>query len=285
MSSSSSSASGDSGALVRPKLIPEAQKRSVREVLQGSGLKLERRRGYVRPCELLPDGGVSVVKHLGECGDKKCGNYRLGQNSQVRPDFLKFCVDHIKSAFGAVRAARGLVYCSLGSGQLLFDWELLEHLTQKENFRLKAIHLIDTAYGGSKLRASAVRAQRIFAGWFAESGLEDTPCPVRSFLCAKDFQRWAEQRGEEVDILLDCDAVSARKVIDVAQWRSSVLRHKGLCLVLSNPAKRICIQRRTRRPVLRELAKHVFKDSTWEPSDGKRSRDRRSKRERQEANL
>ena len=41
--------------------------------------------------------------------------------------------DHIKSAFGAVRAARGLVYCSLGSGQLLFDWELLEHLTQRHD--------------------------------------------------------------------------------------------------------------------------------------------------------
>lgn len=68
----------------------------------------------------------------------------------------------------------------MGSGQLLFDWELLEHLTQrlgcdfeppkppvrKEKIHFSAIHLIDTAYGGEKRRKSALRAQRLFAGWF-----------------------------------------------------------------------------------------------------------------------
>ena len=41
-------------------------------------------------------------------------------------------------------------------------------LLRKENVRLRAVHLIDTAYGGEKYRKSAVRAQRLFAGWFQE---------------------------------------------------------------------------------------------------------------------
>ena len=35
--------------------------------------------------------------------------------------------------------------------------------------QLRAVHLIDTAYGGEKYRKSAVRAQRLFAGWFREA--------------------------------------------------------------------------------------------------------------------
>ena len=40
---------------------------------------------------------------------------------------------------------------------------------RKENVKLRAVHLIDTAYGGEKYRKSAVRAQRLFAGWFQEA--------------------------------------------------------------------------------------------------------------------
>ena len=38
--------------------------------------------------------------------------------------------------------------------------------SRKENIRIRAVHLIDTAYGGEKYRRSAFRAQRLFAGWF-----------------------------------------------------------------------------------------------------------------------
>ena len=111
-----------------------------------SCLQFERRHGYVRPRRFLPSGHECIIKDLGECGDRKCGNYRLGKYSAVRPDFLKFCVEHIKTCCSKA----GLVYCSLGSGQLLFDWELLEHLIQKEGVHVRAIHLIDIAYGGAK---------------------------------------------------------------------------------------------------------------------------------------
>ena len=37
---------------------------------------------------------------------------------------------------------------------------------RQEKMQIRAIHLIDTAYGGEKHRKSAVRAMRLFAGWF-----------------------------------------------------------------------------------------------------------------------
>lgn len=39
------------------------------------------------------------------------------------------------------------------------------------------------------------------------------------------------QQGEQVDVLMDCDAVSARKAIDVDYFRQKVLRRGGaVCL-------------------------------------------------------
>ncbi|CAK9010713.1 unnamed protein product [Durusdinium trenchii] len=278
-SSYSSSSSGAAGTLVRPFLVPDDARRELRKALKEHSLPLERRHGYVRPCPLLPSGRQCILKDLGECGDTKCGNYRLGKYAAVRPDFLQFCVEHIKRQ---LHQRHELVYCSLGSGQLLFDWELLERLTQKEKLRIRAIHLIDTAYGGEKFRKSAARAQRLFAGWFQECAWEKDgqgPCPVRSFLSAKEFQRWSSQQGEQVDILMDCDAVSARKPIDVDLFRQSVLSAGGLCLVLSNPAKRICIRKSKKRKDLKELVRQIYRNEVWqEPREDAHGSKRRSKR-------
>ena len=293
MSTDSSCGSSDTGALVRPILVSDESRSLLREAVDSSCLELERRHGYVRPRRFLPGGQKCILKDLGECGDRKCGNYRLGKYAAVRPDFLKFCVDHIK----AFCSKAGLVYCSLGSGQLLFDWELLEHLTQKEGMHVRAIHLIDIAYGGAKHRASAVRAQRVFAGWFQERAWEKgekgqkgrgcgEACPVRSFLSASDFQSWVARTGESVDVLLDCDAVSARKKMDVDKFRLSVLRAGGVCLVLSNPAKRIAIHKPPGNGTadtvgLRELVQQVYRRGAWHSRASvshERSRSRRQKR-------
>jgi len=277
-SSTSTSCSSGIGSLVRPTLVTDEERRALRSALDSSMLTLERRHGYVRPQRFLPCGRECVLKDLGECGDEKCGNYRLGKYASVRPDFLKFCVEQIKDCCSRA----GLVYCSLGSGQLYFDWELLEHLRQKEGIRIQAIHLIDIAYGGSKHRASAVRAQRLFAGWFQEGAWEEGagPCPVRSFLTAAQFQDWVARTGEAVDILLDCDAVSARKKVDVDKFRHAVLRTHGLCLVLSNPAKRIAIHKPSGK-ALRELQHQVYRKGAWHSRASvshERSRSRRQKR-------
>lgn len=294
----SESASSTTGQLVRPKQVSDEDRRRVREAVRTRKLQFERRNGYVRPTRHLSSGHDCVIADLGECGDRKCGNYRLGEYSHVRPDFLEFCVDHILQAFSYKELGAGINFCSLGSGQLLFDWELLERLTHQEGVRIGAIHLIDKDYGGPKQRSSAVRAQRLFAGWFEESAWEDRdeglgPCPVRSFLSAEEFQRWALRRGEEMHVLLDCDAVGARKKIDVVAFRKSVLRAGGLCLVLSNPAKRTAITKHCRQDgseKLKELELQVYRRKAWRhlksvshsrTRSRQRSRSRRRSRSRQ----
>jgi len=194
---------------------------------------------------------------LGECGDRKCGNYRLGEYSDVRPSFLEYCVSHIHRTLPKSTLRQGIVYCSLGSGQLLFDWELLERLTQIEGVRVVKVHLIDKDYGGPSKRDSAVRAQRALAGWFANQ----EPRTFRSFLSAQDFERWVRRSGEAAHILLDCDAVGARKRIDVANFRRAAMRSGGVCLVLSNPAKRTALVKR--EADLELIDQHVYRRGAW----------------------
>lgn len=200
-----------------------------------------------------------MLAALGECGDRKCGNYRLNAGTcNVRPSFLEFCVKHIMAL-----DVRDLVYCSVGSGRLLFDWELLERLRQ-DGVGFRAIQLVDKDYG-PRGRTDAKDAQRTFAGWF-----HDFACPFRSFASVSDLEGWVKWSGEAAHVLLDCDAVGARKRIDAAAFRSAVLRTGGVCLVLSNPAKRTAIVKRGDLAVsssLELVVQQHFNKSTGEWSE------------------
>lgn len=280
------------GCFVRPARISVDARQRVRALVSTSEWRFERRRGYVRPLRFLPCGSHCAVADLGECGDRKCGNYRLGEKTcYVRPDFLDFCIEHIRRAVPPAVLKAGIVYASLGSGQLLFDWELLERLTLDEGARLRAVHLIDQDYGGPKLRDSAVRAQQVLAGWFGDQDWDDEfgPCAFRSFLSAQDFQRWSARQGEAAHILLDCDAVGARKRMDVSAFRRAAMRQDGICLVLSNPAKRTAIVKRQSSSSgsggdgLRVLEQQVYRRGEWrhlESVSCSRTRSRRRRRRR-----
>mmetsp|Transcript_98332 Transcript_98332/g.273504 ORF Transcript_98332/g.273504 Transcript_98332/m.273504 type:complete len:327 (+) Transcript_98332:158-1138(+) len=262
------------GCFVRPARVSASARRRVRALVGTEEWRFERRRGYVRPPQYLPCGGACAVADLGECGDRKCGNYRLGEKTwDVRPTFLDFCVEHIRRAVSPAALKAGIIYVSLGSGQLLFDWQLLERLTLEEGARLRAVHLIDQDYGGPKKRDSAVRAQQVLAGWYFDQDWDDErgpcACAFRSFLSAPDFQRWALRNGEEAHILLDCDAVGARKRVDISAFRRAAMRSDGICLVLSNPAKRTAIVKRrvwnggSSGDGLRVLEQHVYRRGEW----------------------
>eukprot|EP00927_Polykrikos_kofoidii_P050031 TRINITY_DN43992_c0_g1_i1.p1 TRINITY_DN43992_c0_g1~~TRINITY_DN43992_c0_g1_i1.p1 ORF type:complete len:368 (-),score=41.87 TRINITY_DN43992_c0_g1_i1:74-1177(-) len=262
------------GCLVKPTHVSPAARRRIRCILGTSSWRLERRHGYVRPPLCLPCGNDCVLADLGECGDRKCGNYRLGKYCDVRPSFLEFCVSHIFRQLSTSRLRQGIVFCSLGSGQLLFDWELLERLTRQEGVEVSTAHLIDKDYGGSARRESAVRAQQTMAGWFTDQA----PRTIRSFLYADDFERWVKVNGEAVDVLLDCDAVSARRKIDTTAFREAVLRSGGICLVLSNPAKRTALVRR--ETGLEMLEQHVYRRGSWRRREDVSASRSRSKRKR-----
>lgn len=280
------------GCFVRPARISVDARDRVRALVRTTEWRFERRHGYVRPLQHLPCGTSCAVADLGECGDRKCGNYRLGEKTcYVRPDFLDFCIEHIRRAVPPAVLKAGIVYTSLGSGQLLFDWELLERLTLDEGVRLRAVHLIDQDYGGAKRRDSAVRAQRVLAGWFDEQVWDEKsgPCAFRSFLSATDHQRWAVRNGEAAHILLDCDAVGARKRVDVSAFRRAAMRQDGICLVLSNPAKRTVIVKRqsstggSGQDGLRVLEQQVYRRGEWRHPESvscSRTRSRRRRRRR-----
>lgn len=197
---------------------------------------------------------------------------------------------------------KGIVYSSLGSGSLLFDWELLERLTLEEGIRLRTVLLIDKEYG-PKGRASARTAVRTFAGWFgdiadelsagdsrSESG-SDGPT-IRTFPSAVDFEEFVRRSGERAHVLLDCDAVGARKKLDVAAFRASVLQSGGVCLVLSNPAKRTALMKALDRSEVDTLelqyydtrrfvwTSHKPPESSSSSSRSRRPRRRRSRRYR-----
>lgn len=272
------------GARVRPFRMSSSERQAVREILGTSAWRYERRKGYVRPMRHLPDGQRCAVASLGECGDRSCGNFRLGKYSAVRPSFLDFCVSHIKRELPSDVLRDGIVYASLGSGQLLFDWLLLERLALAEGIRVRSVFLIDKDYGGAKRRDASVDALRVFASWFFDQGRWE----IRSFLSAADFQDWALRRGTPAHVVLDCDAVGARKHLDVNAFRLAAMRPGGLCLVLSNPAKRKAIIRRPSSKSasgggLKTLEEHVYRRGAWwHPADVScsRSRSRRRKRSR-----
>eukprot|EP00811_Abedinium_folium_P034539 NODE_7412_length_1580_cov_7.108052.p1 GENE.NODE_7412_length_1580_cov_7.108052~~NODE_7412_length_1580_cov_7.108052.p1 ORF type:complete len:421 (-),score=123.32 NODE_7412_length_1580_cov_7.108052:148-1410(-) len=226
------------GSLVRPDFVSPHSRSELRLAARAAPLGFERRDGYVRPPKELNDGARCVISTLGECGDRRCGNYRLGRRTApVRRDFLEYCLAHIRRAWPDELLRSGVNFCSLGSGQLLFDWELLEALTHGLRARLRVVQLIDKEYG-PRGRSDARRAQRTFAGWFAA---EQRGCRFRSFDSTSALSAWIKRTGESAHVLLDCDAVGARRRLDINRFRRTVLLPGGVCLVLSNPAKRTAL--------------------------------------------
>eukprot|EP00971_Amphidinium_carterae_P231296 4590010-Amphidinium_carterae.1 len=64
------------GYRVRPATITAADRIAVRKAVRAEEWRFERRGGYVKPPKHW--GGCRFpLSDLGECGDRKCGNYRL----------------------------------------------------------------------------------------------------------------------------------------------------------------------------------------------------------------
>ena len=80
--------------------------------------------------------------HLGECADAKCGCYRLGR-PDVRHRFREFVCERTAEE---LRGRGGVVrYVTVGSGQLLTDWEILSGL-ERRGLTIESIVAVDKAY-------------------------------------------------------------------------------------------------------------------------------------------
>jgi len=146
---------------------PKCNRLAIRDMLNGGVCILKRRDGQLRPPETW-QGEPCGISALGECGDRKCANYRLHRKTAlVRPSFLEWCVDQVYRATSRDERERGITYCSLGSGELYFDWELLERLITKESIRVCDVYLVDSIYQpGHKYHQSGKLALGAFSSWF-----------------------------------------------------------------------------------------------------------------------
>eukprot|EP00931_Biecheleriopsis_adriatica_P051062 TRINITY_DN29583_c0_g1_i2.p1 TRINITY_DN29583_c0_g1~~TRINITY_DN29583_c0_g1_i2.p1 ORF type:complete len:819 (+),score=170.65 TRINITY_DN29583_c0_g1_i2:41-2458(+) len=120
--------------------------------------------------QIRPTGVTSPFGGVGECADPDCAAHRLAW-PKVRSHFRDFVVSRVRDAVRGENGSRpwwepseGLRYTSIGSGQLLFDLELLERI-RFAGVRVAQICLVDTAYAGSPPCVDVRRALREFTDW------------------------------------------------------------------------------------------------------------------------
>lgn len=227
--------SGNKGALlerlagksyrVRGKPLLDAVKRQVREAWR-NGWQLTTRDGYARPPASI-DSSSNPLEVLGECSDCYCALCRVAKGREkVRPDIQKFFVRqllrHLPDHFlaqSSTSAADGAVYCSIGSGALYFDWELLE-LLHMEGIQIGQIWLVDRSYKGRAADLKLVRqAVEAFSSWHSE-GPE-----IHVFANHSVLARWAAALPHvgKADIVVHCDAIQANNIIEDPDFLRSVV--------------------------------------------------------------
>lgn len=143
----------------REALASRALLNTARAQLRGtSRMEVAERDGMVRHV-----GPTSPFAGLGECGDPVCGAHRLF-NPKVRPHFRDFVVSWVEKASEGLLADEdgSLRYASIGSGELLFDLELLERIRAR-GVHISQICLVDKEYERPSM--SVRRALREFADW------------------------------------------------------------------------------------------------------------------------
>lgn len=131
----------------------------------------------------LPVAGAACIpvpcplSALGECGDTNCATYR-SRTPAARPEFLDAAVSHISAlrSTSAYTPPQDLVLSFLGSGQLYFEFLLLERVLALGGVHVTSVHLVDTAYGAPQawtaermpvVAEHAAIAQ--FAAWFSQT--------------------------------------------------------------------------------------------------------------------
>ncbi|CAJ1375173.1 unnamed protein product [Effrenium voratum] len=204
--------------------------------------------------QIRPSGPVTPFAGLGECGDPDCMSHRLAW-PQVRSRFRDFIVGRFREAVKGIDGRQawwnqdiGLRYTSIGSGQLLFDLELLERI-RALGVRIAQICLVDTAYAGSPPSVEVRRALREFADWqrAAAQLCRHEPAEVLVFAEVWDYYETCceaeapkypdlERYRQPCDLLVHCDAAWPGADEEVEQLAQVSLGRGGLLARLSQLA-------------------------------------------------
>ena len=143
----------------------------------------------------------AFASNLGECGDTRCGCYRLWR-PEARGSFTRFVAQR---AAMCLRPGAVVRYCTVGSGQLLADFEALCLLVQA-GLKIGSIFAVDTEYaelgssgaGSSKVRSSLQQLAAFFS-----------PAQVLAFGSVSDLEQAARIDGRAyggVNVYVHCDA-------------------------------------------------------------------------------
>ncbi|CAE7485678.1 dnaJ [Symbiodinium natans] len=203
--------------------------------------------------QIRPSGPTSPFSGLGSCADPDCRAHRLAW-PQVRTRFRDFILSRIRAAVRREEGAEpwwnpdlGLRYTSVGSGQLLFDLELLERI-RFLGVRIAQICLIDTAYAGSPPSVDVRRALREFTDWqrAASQLCRHEPAEVLVFSEVWDYYETCcesqeasskypdlERYRQPCDLFVHCDATWPGADEEIEQLAQTSLSRGGLLVRLS----------------------------------------------------
>jgi len=180
-------------------------------------------------------GPLSPFGGMGECGHANCRAHRL-KFPEVRADFRDFLLSKVREAVDAGWwGDGGFCYASLGSGELLFDLELLERI-RAAGVRIAQVCLIDCEYLEPRVDAKA--ALREFADWQRASAQRDevASCEIFAFGKLGDFYEAANEGGRVAGchLLVHCDANWGGCVEDSERLALQALTCGGMLARLTN---------------------------------------------------
>ncbi|CAE8609492.1 unnamed protein product, partial [Polarella glacialis] len=176
---------------------------------------------------------------------------------QVRARFRDFVVSCVRNAVrgsddgGVWWGPEGLRYTSLGSGQLLFDLEILERL-RYVGVRIAQIDLVDSAYEGCPPSVDLRRALREFADWqrAAAQLCRHEPAEIRVFSSLGDYFQVCCGSSDACDLILHADAAWPGADEECEQFALRALVPGGLLARLSNSCQDAAAPRDTGPPEL-----------------------------------
>mmetsp|Transcript_8171 Transcript_8171/g.14970 ORF Transcript_8171/g.14970 Transcript_8171/m.14970 type:complete len:578 (-) Transcript_8171:57-1790(-) len=168
------------------------------------------------------------VCHLGECGAHGCSLNRA-LNPAARPGFLDLVVNRIvASPF----LTDELVYASLGSGELLYDYMLLEALKALD-ISVGYVHLVDPLYEPRSCTglAGARLALAQFTRWFPEA-------MVYAHSSIEELMVRCKRSKTELHFVtaVDCIELTGRWEEVLQPAMEELLAYEGLCFMLSGAA-------------------------------------------------
>jgi len=203
-----------------------------------AGLRGETTLAYVLRGDYVRHGSsTSPIPGLGESG----GSNRVAL-PQVRARFRDFVVKRVRQMAKMQHPPwpeDGLVYASLGSGQLLLDLEILERL-RWHGIRLRKVCLLDQDYWEPAVDSQ--KALREFADWqrLAAQMSKVEPADIYVFSSLADLCKEASPDEGHVrgcHVMLNCDAFWQGVDEDVERLIAATLQPGGLFASLTNWAK------------------------------------------------